>query len=280
MTPARVNPETHEDEVLRWRNGRIERLTSDTGWLTLVGLFWLEEGENRFGAAESSAIVLPKAPATAGSLWLEGETVRLQANPDAGITSGGKPVTSMQLASDADGEPTVLDLGTLTFHVIQRAGRFALRVKDREHPARTSFPGIESYPIDAKYRVTARLEPYVPQKEIPIATVINTTEKMESPGALVFEIDGATHRLDPVLELGESDWFLIFADKTNGQQTYGAGRYVYAPPPGADGTTVIDFNKSYNPPCAFTPYATCPLPPPQNRLSIPIPAGEKKFGEH
>jgi uncharacterized protein (DUF1684 family) len=155
-------------------------------------------------------------------------------------------------------------------------------VKDRLHPARSHFAGLQYFPIDLTKRFNAKFEPYNPPKIIPIANVLGMVDNMTSPGALVFEVDGKTYRLDPVLEKGSKQLFIIFADKTAGKETYGAGRYLYADPPDVNGRVIVDFNKAHNPSCAFTKYATCPLPPRQNRLPFRIEAGEKTYtgGEH
>jgi uncharacterized protein (DUF1684 family) len=180
----------------------------------------------------------------------------------------------------ADG-PTVVQTGTVRFQVIKRGERYGLRVKDSQSPTRTNFAGLEYFPIEAKYRVEARMEPYKPVKKIPITDVTGMTSDSDSPGALVFTLDGTEYRIDPVLEEGSTDLFIIFKDQTSRDDTYQAGRYLYAAKPGPDGKTVIDFNKAYNPPCSFTHFATCPLPPEQNRLPIRIEAGEKRYeGAH
>jgi uncharacterized protein (DUF1684 family) len=268
-------------EIETWRARRIERLRSDTGWLTVVGLFWLEPGKNAVGSAASNRVVLPggKAPSYVGALELSGGAATFHAAPGSGVTSEGRPVTNLTLRSDVTGEPTVLSIGPVSFYTIERGDRLGVRVKDSQSEARRDFHGIESFPIDARWRVEARFEPYRPAKKIPVPNVLGLEEPTDSPGALVFELDGKTYRLDPVLETGETDLFVIFGDRTNGRETYGAGRFLYAAPP-VDGKTVLDFNKAYNPPCVFTPYATCPLPPAQNKLPIAIEAGEKRYGGH
>ena len=186
------------------------------------------------------------------------------------------------LRDDTDPQgPTVEKIGSLSFQVIKRgdkAGdRFGIRMKDPQSAARKHFKGVTYFPADAKFRVEARFERYNPPKKVSITNVLGMTSDEVSPGALVFTLQGQTFRIDPILEQGETDLFIIFKDKTSGRETYGAARYVYAPPPDKNGKTVIDFNHAYNPPCAFTPYATCPLPPAQNRLPIRITAGEKKY---
>jgi uncharacterized protein (DUF1684 family) len=189
----------------------------------------------------------------------------------------GVPATSMDLQTDAADKATVMKMGSLTFFVIRRGDKFGLRVKDKQNPARARFAGLDYFPADPKWRLTSRFEPYNPPKIIPIVNVLGMVENMTSPGALSFEINGSGYRLDPVVEKGSKQLFVIFADKTSGRETYGAGRYLYVEPADADGKIVVDFNKSYNPPCAFTKFATCPLPPRQNRLAIRVEAGEKKY---
>jgi len=177
--------------------------------------------------------------------------------------------------------PAVEQIGSLSYQVIKRGDkngdRFGVRMKDPVNHARTHFLGLKYFAADPAYRVEARFEPYNPPKKIAITNVLGMTSDEIAPGALVFTLRGQTFQIDPILEQGEKDLFIIFKDATSGKETYGAARYLYAHPPDAAGNTVVDFNKSYNPPCAFTPYATCPLPPPQNRLPIRIDAGEKKY---
>jgi len=288
-TKPAVDVSAHRSEILKWQNDRLASLTRDDGWLTLVGLFWLSEGENKFGSHPKNAIVLPKdqAPRLAGSLWLEKGRVRLIARPDAGISVasplGGipkdaKPITTLDLQDDhADAGPTILKLGSLLINVVKRGERLGVRVKDTESRTRHEFKGLEYYPIDPKWRVEARFEPYQPPRMIPITNVLSMTDDETSPGALAFEVDGKTYRIDPILEKGETDLFVMIADETSGRETFGAGRYLYVSPPDASGKVVIDFNKAYSPPCAFTNFATCPLPPPQNHLPFHIDAGEKKY---
>ena len=181
------------------------------------------------------------------------------------------------LASDAGEAATRLRTGSVLFYVIERAGKLAVRVKDSQSEARREFHGLEYFPIDPSWRIEARFEPYDPPRPISVPNVLGHQDTEKSPGALVFERAGQTYRLDPVLERGETDYFVIFGDATNGKETYGAGRFLYVKPP-VDGKTIIDFNKAYNPPCVFTDYATCPLPPAQNRMKVRVEAGEKEYG--
>jgi uncharacterized protein (DUF1684 family) len=270
----------HRSEIQKWQRDRLASLTKEDGWLTLAGLYWLSEGENKFGSNGKNAVVLPqgKAPDVAGSLYLERGHVRLVARTGAQITADGKPATTLDLKDDNDDSgPTILKLGSLLINVIKRGERIGVRVKDTESQTRREFKGLEYYPINEKWRIEARFEPYQPPKTIPITNVLSMTDDETSPGALAFEVDGKTYRIDPILEKGETDLFVMIADETTGKETYGAGRYLYVKPPDASGKVVIDFNKAYSPPCAFTNFATCPLPPPQNRLPFRIDAGEKKY---
>jgi uncharacterized protein (DUF1684 family) len=264
---APFDPAQHRQEIAQWQQKRAERLKADDGWLTLVGLFWLDEGAN--------AVELPSGQTV--HLVRKGLQVSLQ--PDKSMTVDGKPLAGpADLRNDADPNgPTIVQMGSIRFNVIKRGERLGLRVKDAQARTRTEFAGLEYYPIDAKWRVEARMEPYNPVKKIPIDDVTGMRSDSDSPGALVFTLEGKEYRLDPVLEEGTDELFLILRDETSKDATYPAGRYLYAAKPGPDGKTVIDFNKAYNPPCAFTPFATCPLPPLQNRLKTRIEAGEKRY---
>jgi uncharacterized protein (DUF1684 family) len=268
----------HRAEIVAWQTRRLSRLTAPDGWLSLSGLWWLAPGDNSVGTAADNRIVLPQGAgsAHAGVLKLAGTGVSAILTPEARVSIGDKPVTTADLASDGGGDPTILTAGSVSFFVIERQRRLGVRVKDSEAPTRKNFTRLEYYRIDPSWRFEAKFEPYNPPKKISVPTELGTPEVDISPGALVFERDGKTYRLDPVLEQGSADLFIIFGDKTNGSATYGAGRFLYAPMP-TNGRTVVDFNKAYNPPCAFTPYATCPLPPAQNHLPFEVTAGEKKY---
>ena len=283
-TPTAVAAATpaasYEEGLEQWKAKRLAGLKGEEGWLTLIGLFWLKEGENRMGSDPTYEIVLPdgKAPQQAGTVRLAAGKVTLEARPEAKITSKGQPVTTLELKSDEEGEPTVLDMGSLRFNVVKRGDRLGLRVRDRENPARAAFKGTEYYPADRKWVVNARFEPYDPPKKVPILNVLDMTTDEISPGALAFEVDGRPYKLEALKEQGSEQFFIIFADQTSGKETYPAGRYLYADPPGADGRVTLDFNRAYSPPCAFTKYATCPLPPAQNRLPLRVEAGERYLG--
>ncbi len=272
--------EAYVREVQEWHQRRIERLKQPDGWLSLVGLFWMKPGENRFGSDPSNDLVFPaKAPEFIGSYFVQDSIITVRVREGVPVRSGDSLVREMQVQTDRDGSPTILRLGTLSWYVIERGGKYAVRLKDSESPARLGFTGIDRFPIDARWRVKARFEAYPEPKKIPVATVVGTTETMTSPGKLVFQIAGKTYSLEAFREEGEDQLFLVFGDRTNGKETYGAGRFLYVDLPKEDGTTWIDFNKAYNPPCAFTPYATCPLPPDQNLLPLRVTAGEKRYGK-
>jgi uncharacterized protein (DUF1684 family) len=270
----------YEQEIASWRAERLAGLKDPGGWLTLVGLFWLDEGANRLGSDPSCRVALPagKALAQAGTMTRQGDTVELAAAPGAGITVDGKPVQQLRLHYDAQQKPTMVQLGSLTFFLIKRGDKLGVRVKDSASPALAAFRGIDNFAVDASWRVEARFEPYAKPKKIPITNILGMTADEASPGAVVFERGGKTYRLDALSEAADGSLFVIFADQTSGRETYGAGRFLDAAKP-KDGKVVIDFNKAYNPPCAFTSFATCPLPPAQNHLQLAVTAGEKKYGE-
>jgi hypothetical protein len=196
---------------------------------------------------------------------------------EAGVTHNGNQVTELKLEDDSQGHPTVLSLGSLTFFVIRRGDRLAVRIKDVDSPARKSFTAIDSYPIDPRWRFEARFHAYDHPRTARVPTVTGMEEAYQVPGSVAFDHDGQTYRIDAFLEEGETDLFLVFGDLTNRSETYGGGRYLYAPRADERGIVVVDFNKAYNPPCVFTPFATCALPLPQNKLPILVEAGEKLY---
>lgn len=280
--PEPLDP-AYAAEVDAWRNQRLERLTADNGWLTLTGLYWLEPGENRFGSAPDGAVVLPddSVPEIAGMLVVAADgTVVAFGEEGAGVRINGDPLMNTVLATDAQDSPDVITAGRISFYIIDREGRLAARVKDPEAMTRLTFAGIEQFDIDPAFRVEARFEPYDELRQVAIPTVLGQDTSMLAMGVLRFTINGDEQVLEPYVGSPDDEsLFLIFRDGTSGTTTYGAGRFLSADAPGEDGTTVLDFNLAYNPPCAFTPYATCPLPPPQNVLDIAIEAGEQYHGD-
>ena len=275
-------PADYTKQIETWRAQRVERLKTPNGWLSLIGLHWLKDGKNTVGSAKENDVALAKGPAHLGAITLKGGKATIQLDAKADATIDGKKAKSAELLDDSNEKPTTVAFGTASFYMIDRNGKKGLRVKDSEAPTRTGFLGIDNFPIDPSWRVEAKWEAYTPMHSLDIPTVLGTVDKMPVPGKATFERDGKKYELLPVLEDKDAKelWF-IFADKTTGKDTYGSGRFLYADLP-KDGKLTIDFNKAYNPPCAFTPYATCPLAPPENRLGLPVTAGEKKYrgGHH
>jgi uncharacterized protein len=275
--------QSEREAINKWRMERIESLTSDSGWLTLAGLYWLQEGDNSFGRAAGNALVLdnPALAATAGTFVRSAQKVRFVAHPGGGVTHGGEPVTALDMVPDTAGEPTVLASGALRFFVIERAGNLGVRVRDLDNPHRLEFRGLSYFPVSSAWVVDARFDPYQPARHIKIMNILGMEQDMESPGAVVFRKNGREWRLDTVFEQpGDQELFIMFADATSGHETYGAGRFLRTPLP-ASGRVHLDFNKAYNPPCALNDFATCPLPPWQNRLQLRVDAGEKSYaGAH
>ncbi|NOZ79057.1 MAG: DUF1684 domain-containing protein [Acidobacteria bacterium] len=263
-------------QELQWRAQRLRRLTAPDGWLTLIGLDWLEPGPNSAGSAPRSVVLLPGAAPHAGDFILgPDQTVTFQAAPGAHITLAGRNVGRAQLRSDADGNPDILHAGRLEFYVIKRGARFAVRVKDPLSPTRTHFQGLSYFPIDPAYRVTATFTPFATPRKVEVPTMIGTTATMEAPGLVHFTLGGKPLTLTPLVETpGDTTFFFVFRDATSGKETYGGGRFLDTPAPKGS-TLVLDFNRAYNPPCAFTHFATCPLPPEGNDLPVPVYAGEK-----
>lgn len=259
--------ESYRAQVEEWRRHRETALKADGGWLTVTGLFWLHEGANSFGAASSNEIVLPPEPALrgSGSFDLHGGKVTMRLDGQ-----------SRELRPDSNAASDIVTLGSLTMFAIRRGDRYGIRLKDANSRLRKEFTGLHYFPVSEDYRITTRLTPDA--KKIPIPNILGQVEDTPSPGYVEFEIRGQKLRLTPIEE-SPNQLFFIFRDLTAGSQTYGSGRFLDAEL-GKDGAVVLDFNKAYNPPCAFTPYATCPLPPKQNRLQVRIEAGELKYGSH
>jgi uncharacterized protein (DUF1684 family) len=260
----------HRDDVEAWRRARYEALRRDVGWLTLAGLHWLRAGVNRIGADAGLEVVLPSGPGVAGTVTVTDGT----AVADGAFTYGGRPVRQIPLVNDADGQPTMLELGPLRLCLIERGGRLAIRTWDTALPTRYNFEGIDHWPVDPAWRLPGRLEP-TPGGTIRVPDIIGHVDEKASPGEVAFDVGGVTHRLQALEGGPAGELWLVFADETNGVETYGAGRFLYTAAPDVAGRVEVDFNRAYNPPCIFSPYATCPLPWPGNRLPIRVEAGER-----
>jgi uncharacterized protein (DUF1684 family) len=268
------------DYVLQIQTARADRvatLTRPDGWLTLVGLHFLQPGNNTVGNAVGNSIVLAAGPAHFGSIELSAAGVATFAPAaDAAATVDGKPAGIAELHPDGIGvEPTLVASGTVSFYLIERGGKLALRVKDSAAARRTQFLGLDYFPIDSSWRIEAQWVPFDPPRQIPITNVLGNVTRERAPGKAVFQRDGATYELVPVQDGPMEPLFFIIADSTSGSSTYQM-RFLDAGPP-VDGKVVLDFNRAENPPCGFTPFATCPLPPKENHLSLAITAGEKKY---
>src|SRR5258706_792008 len=289
-SPAQPQAGDWEKEISSWRAQHAVELQKPDGWLALAVLQSLEHGDTRAGTAKETKIDLPSGgPAHLGVLRLESETITLNP-PEGGFPAGflidGKPVQMQKLHTDPDHDKNNprLTIGTMNMYVIHRGERFALRIKDAKSAALTGFHGLKWYPPNQAYHVKARGIPYSPQKTFTIATLIGTSYPAQVPGSAEFTLKGKTYRLDPILEdPAGAKMFFVLRDTTSSSTTYGACRVLYTgfPDNGLDkqGELMLDFNRLENPPCAYTPYATCPLPPRQNRLRIPLPVGEQRYHE-
>lgn len=262
-----------------WRAQRLERLLRPDGFLSLVGLHWLTPGSTYVGTAKENGTRLTVGPDNIGMLTLGRDgRARLRLAEGAELLVDGEPATGeIELIPDTQGKPTVVafNRGDASFVLIERAGRYALRVRNAMARTRTSFPGLDYFDINPAFRFEARFEPHPPGKTLDIVNMLGMVEATPNPGRAVFEKDGASYSLE-ALDEGTGELFFVFADRTSGHESYPASRFLYATPPGPEGVVVLDFNRAYNPPCAFTPYSTCPMPPPENRLDLRIEAGEKK----
>jgi len=287
LCSAQAQDSTWQKDTAAWREEHKADLLKPDGWLALVGLEWLQPGDSSVGSAADNKIHLAGGPAHLAILHLEGETVTL--NPPAGgfppdFLVAGAPAKSQTLRAEANKDKVSprLTIGDLNMYVIRREARFAFRIKDSHSPAITGFRGLRWYAPDHVYRVTAKWIPYSPYKTVTLATLVGTSYDQPVPGAAEFTLAGKTFLLEPVLEdPAVAKLFFILRDTTSASTTYEACRFLYTgfPTNGLDkhGELVLDFNRLENPPCAYTPYSTCPLPPPGNRLPIPLPAGEQRY---
>ncbi|MBL9107508.1 MAG: DUF1684 domain-containing protein [Myxococcales bacterium] len=283
--PACSTCEALAVELQKWHDARVAALRADQGWLTLAGLYWLDEGEHELGAAETSDLVFPAgAPPTIGTLTLLNGEVRLRTADGVDARIAGARVGDVALRSDAD--PALpadrVELGArFTFLIIKRGERLAVRLYDRESPARRGFAGIPRFPASSAWQIKARFEAHEKPRQVEHPTVLGASVPAEVPGVAVFTVDGAEHRLAPILERGPhgDELLFVFRDLTSGVETYAGGRFLVTPLP-TDGALVLDFNRAHNPPCAFTEHATCPVPLPENRLALRVEAGEHTPAGH
>ncbi len=273
MLPAQSS---YKESIEKWRKQREASLVSDTGWTTVVGLFWLKEGDSTVGADPKSRVELPagSAPAKVGVIRFRKGKITFSAETGVRVTSAGQPVTSIEMIPDTPGPATVIEVNDLSMFVVARGTRYGIRLRDKNSPYRKQFKGLRWYPVDESWRLKAKWVPYPPGRRLAIESITGDTEQEPSPGYAAFRVAGKEYRLEPVQE-GER-LFFIFKDRTSGKETYPAGRFLYADAP-RGGYVELDFNRAFTPPCAFSPYLTCPLPPPQNRLPVAITAGELDY---
>jgi uncharacterized protein (DUF1684 family) len=264
----------HFEEISLWQQNMEKSLRAENGWLALVGLEWLHEGINTIGSAAGSDVQLPEtAPAKLGFIEFSGEEAKLTVETDEIVTIDDTPIKSAILLADATGTPSRVKVGSITFFVIKRGTQYGIRISDSKSAAMADFTGRKWFPIDSRYRVPATFMPHPTARSIQILNSVGMIVPMENPGYVEFELDGQQLKLE-AFEAGEKQWWFIFKDGTSGSSTYGSGRFMYVQRP-EDGQVWIDFNRAYNPPCVFTPYATCPLAPKENTLPIQIHAGEQ-----
>lgn len=271
LSAASLIGATYRQEIERWRQEREAKLKADDGWLTVAGLFWLKEGRNTVGSDPSNSILLPRGAAHLGVFEFHNGTTSFRPAPGIDIPSRSA------LKSDTDDSPDLVQYGDFSMFIIHRGQRYAVRLRDKKSEFRKSFTGLHWFPIREEYRINANWIRYPEPRKMPVPNILGETEQQPSPGYAAFQLHGREYRLYPVLE--GDQLFFIFRDQTSGKQTYPSGRFFYADLPVKD-RVILDFNKAYNPPCAFTPYATCPLPPRENRLSVRIEAGELNYGHH
>ena len=268
------------EEINKWDQHRLERLKADDGWLNLVGRTWLKPGENKFGSAKDNDVLIEsdKVPDYMGVFVFEDSSVTMKVNDGVEILLDGEPINEMKMIGDESRDMTVFQYGSIKWNLIIRDTLYGIRFRDLESEFVNTFQGIERFPVNEDWRIEAKYEAYDPPKIIHVPNVLGQISKEPSPGAIVFTKENQTYRLDAI-EVGSRLWF-IFADRTSGEETYGGGRFLYTDRADSNGIVIVDFNKAYNPPCVLTKFATCPMPPKQNYLSVKITAGEKTYGEN
>lgn len=278
-----LNEEEYIKSVQEWQVERLESLKSENGWLNLVGLHWLKDGQNPFGSNEANNIIFPEnAPDFIGNIILYKGNLSISINDDVEVFINDSILKESNILTDAEKGTTKFKMGSFRWYIIKRGERYGIRLKDLESPLIDQITEVPSFPIDSKWRLNAKFEKFDTPKEIAVPNVLGDTEFEKCYGLIKFKIGEEEHSLMPLGD-GNKGFFIIFADETSAEETYGAGRFLSVEKPDEKGNTIVDFNKATNPPCAFTDYATCPLPPKENILSVKILAGEKvneHFGHH
>lgn len=269
------------EEIKQWDQKRAERLKADDGWLNLVGRTWLKQGENKFGSSKENDVIIEsgKVPANMGVFIFHDSTVTMKVNEGVEVLFNGNPVKEMIMIGDGKKDMTVFQYETIKWNLIVRDTLYGIRFRDLKSEAVKNFKGIERFPVNEDWRIKANFEAYDPPKKIFVPNVLGQIDEELSPGAIVFTKDNQTYRIDAI-DAGDRLW-LIFADGTSGEETYGGGRFLYTDSKAdSTGKVIVDFNKAYNPPCVITKFATCPLPPKENYIKLRITAGEKMYGEN
>jgi uncharacterized protein (DUF1684 family) len=279
VATASNNPidSAYQQSFDKWKAEQVNDLK--TNWLVLAGLFWLKPGDNSFGSDSASAILFPKGPAHAGVFTLQGEDVTAKFSPDAHAVIDGKPATNQTLLPDSSGKRTIVEMGSLRFYLIKRGARLGIRLKDLDSEAARNFHDLVFFPLDLNYRVTAKWVPSDGKKTVDVPTVLGDVNPTPVTGTAVFTLNGQQFQLTDLGGDPSKGLFIVFNDLTSKTETYPGGRFLDTDPV-VNGTVVLDFNRAYNPPCAVTPYATCPLAPKENRLTIALPVGEKYDHAH
>ncbi len=266
----------YQEEILDWQKTLDTNLRKENSWLALAGLFWLDEGVNTFGAGDENDIVFPDADILPqiGAFIVDGDKVKLEVTADTPVDVDGVPAKEALLRPDVSGAPTQLKLGALSFILIQREDGFGIRLWDNSRPERDTFPGRLWYPVDEKFRIEGRYTRFADEKLVSFKRENGADFEAKMEGEVSFFVGNESYAL-LAFEDEEGELFIMFRDATNGMETYGSGRYLSVDTP-EEGKAIIDFNRAVNPPCAFTDFATCPLPPAQNNIPVSIKAGEKR----
>jgi uncharacterized protein len=278
-----IDKNKYTEEIKQWQTNRSKQINREDGWLSLAGLFWLEEGKNLIGTDPSNRVVFPEGstPAKAGTIILQNGDIKIIPTNGKIFKYHDSLITQMKLISDESGKakPTILTAGSASFYVIKRGDKFGIRIKDKNSPALKNFKGLDFFPPDPAWRIEAVYKLHPEPKIMEIASVIGTVEADTFPGALFFQINGQEYNLDVTSNPETKELYLMFTDETTGKETYGNGRQLSTSKPDEKGNLIIDFNKAINWPCAYTSYATCPIPPKQNHIPVRVEAGEKKYPE-
>jgi len=269
--------------IKEWQTERIENLKSKTGWLNLVGLYWLDEGENSFGSDSSNKIIFPEeTPENIGIITLHDSILKIRINKSVEVYCNNEKISEKRIKSDASEKASLFELDSYAWLIIKRNGRYAIRLRDYNNELIGKINTIPTYPINKKWRIKANYIAFDKPENMFVPSIIGYTSAVKCYGVIEFNINNQTYSLKPIMN-NDGSFFVIFADRTSANETYGAGRFLDIDKPNEDNITYIDFNKAYNPPCVFSKFATCPLPPIENIIPVCIPAGEKigeNFGKH